>query len=235
MTVEEILSELSSLSSPSTKKVLMNHGAKEPFFGVKVGDLKTIQKRIKTNHQLALQLYDSGVSDAMYLAGLISDPPKMTKAQLQTWVKKAYWYMLSEYTVPWVTAESRFAVPLALEWIKSPKEGIAAAGWSTYSSFLAINPDDSLDLGEIETLLSRIPKELPNSKNRVRNVMNGFLIAVGSYVAPLTENAKTTAKAIGKVIVDMGNTDCKVPDALASIEKVEGMGRVGVKRKTAMC
>lgn len=235
MTVEEILSELSSLGSPSTKKVLMNHGAQEPFFGVKISDLKPIQKRIKKNHELSLELYDSGISDAMYLAGLISDPPKMTKAQLQKWVKNAYWYMLSEYTVPWVAAESRYAIPLALEWMNSSKEGIAAAGWSTYSSFVAINPDDQLDLTEIQTLLSRIPKALPKAENRVRNAMNAFVLAVGCYVAPLTENAKTTAKAIGKVQVDMGNTACKVPDALKYIEKAEGMGRVGVKRKTAMC
>lgn len=235
MTVEEILSELSSLGSPSTKKVLMNHGAKEPFFGVKIGDLKPIQRRIKKNYELSLELYDSGISDAMYLAGLISDPPQMTKAQLQTWVKKAYWYMLNEYTVPWVTAESRFAVPLALQWIKSSKEGIAAAGWSTYSSFVAINPDQKLDLAEIEALLSGIPEGLPKAENRVRNTMNGFVIAVGCYVAPLTEKAKATARAIGKVQVDMGNTDCKVADAVAYIDKVERMGRVGPKRKTAMC
>jgi 3-methyladenine DNA glycosylase AlkD len=235
MSAQDILRELSALGSPATKKVLMNHGAKEPFYGVKVGDLKSIQKRIKKNHELALELYDSGVSDAMYLAGLIAEPEKMTKAQLQKWVKSAYWHMLQEYTVAWVAAESRFGVELANEWMKSPKEGIAAAGWSTYSSFVAITPDKDLDLDEIEQLLIRIPKELPKAENRVRHTMNGFVIAVGGYVIPLVSKAKAAAKALGKVEVNMGGTACKVPDALAYIEKAESSGRLGVKRKTAMC
>ena len=62
-----------------------------------------------------------------------------------------------------------------------------------------------------------------------------FVIAVGGYVAALTAKAKAAAKAIGPVDVDMGDTACKVPDAFAYITKIETMGRVGKKRKTAMC
>lgn len=180
-------------------------------------------------------LYDSGISDAMYLAGLIAEPEKMTKAQLQKWVKQAYWHMLSEYTVAWVTSESRFAVELAKEWMKSPNEMIAAAGWSTYASYVSLTPDEDLDLAEIEKLLARIPKDLPKAANRVRYTMNGFIISVGEYVAPLLAKAKATAKAVGKVEVDMGGTACKVPEALGYIEKIESMSRVGKKKKTAMC
>jgi 3-methyladenine DNA glycosylase AlkD len=122
MTATEIIAELKSLGRESIKKVLIKHGAREPFFGVKVEDLKKIQKRIKTNHPLALELYDSGISDAMYLAGLIADDVKMTKKDLQNWVEQAYWYMLSEYTVPWVAAGSKHGRELALEWIESDKE-----------------------------------------------------------------------------------------------------------------
>ncbi len=229
MTAKDILKELSGLGSPSIKKLHLNHGAKEPLFGVKVGDLKPIQKRIKKNHELALDLYDSGVSDAMYLAGLIAEPEKMTKPQLHKWVKAANWHMLSEYTVPWVTAESRFAKELAIEWIKSPEEGVASSGWSTYSSFVAITQDQDLDLAEIERLLARIPKELPKAANRVRHTMNGFIIAVGTHVIPLVAKAKAAAKAVGKVEVEMGGTACKVPDALRQHRKGRDRGQTGGK------
>ena len=99
MTVSEILEQIKELGSDQTKKIFTNHGAKEPFYGVKVADLKVIQKKVKKNHDLAMQLFDSGVSDAMYLAGLVAEPKKMTKAQLQKWAKQATWYMISEYTV----------------------------------------------------------------------------------------------------------------------------------------
>ena len=70
MTAAEVLKELKALGNPATKKMLMNnHGVQEPCFGVKIGDMKPIQKRIKTDQPLALELYDSGNYDAMYLAG----------------------------------------------------------------------------------------------------------------------------------------------------------------------
>ena len=72
MTAREIISELKSLGSENYKKLLMtNHGVKEPCFGVKIGDMKGVQKRVKKDYQLALDLYDTGNYDAMYLAGLI--------------------------------------------------------------------------------------------------------------------------------------------------------------------
>lgn len=72
-TVTKIIEELKRLGTESVKKVLRNHGVQEPLFGVKIGDLKKIQKRIKKDYQLALDLYETGVYDAMYLAGLIAD------------------------------------------------------------------------------------------------------------------------------------------------------------------
>ncbi len=89
MTVREVVEELKALGAESVKKVLRNHGVREPFFGVKIGDMKKIQKRIKTDYQLALELYDTGNYDAMYLAGLIADDVKMTRKDLNHWVRKA--------------------------------------------------------------------------------------------------------------------------------------------------
>src|ERR1043166_5519378 len=107
MTVTEIVEELRSLGSEPIKRVLMKHGAQEPFFGVKVEDLQKVRKKIGVNYELALELYGTGISDAMYLAGLIADDARMTKKDLQRWADGAYWYSLSEYTVPWVAAGSK--------------------------------------------------------------------------------------------------------------------------------
>src|ERR1700723_636157 len=91
MTAKEILAELKPLGRESYKRLLMNnHGIKEPFFGVAVSELKKFQKRIKKDYQLALDLYDTGNYDAMYLAGLIADDERMTREDLQRWGEKAY-------------------------------------------------------------------------------------------------------------------------------------------------
>ena len=69
----EVMQELSALGSPSIKKTLVRHGAPEPLFGVKIGDLKPLQKKLKGQQQLAMELYATKNSDAMYLAGLIAN------------------------------------------------------------------------------------------------------------------------------------------------------------------
>jgi len=235
MTSEQIVQELKSLGQDSYKKVLLNHGIQEPCYGVKIEEMKKIQKRIKKDYQLALDLYDTGIYDAMYLAGLIADDSKMTSKDLQRWVEKANNATVCGYTVPWVAAESNHGRELALKWIESKKEDIATAGWATLSSLVAIKDDSELDLAELKQLLQRVQKTIHDQPNRVRHVMNGFVIAVGSYVKALTALALQTAAKIGSVSVEMGGTACKVPDAAAYIKKVQQRGAIGKKRKTAKC
>ena len=235
MTAKEIVQELKSLGSETYKKLMLNHGAKEPIYGVKIEYLKEIQKRVKKDYQLALDLYDTGISDAMYLAGLIADDAMMTKNDLQRWVEQADFPMIGEYTVPWVAAGSPHGRELGLKWIDSKKEGIAAAGWSTLGSLVSIKDDAELDLAELKQLLNRVANTIHEQPNRVRYVMNGFVIGVGSYVKSLTDHALKTAAKIGNVTVDMGGTACKTPDAAEYIKKVQQRGTIGKKRKSAKC
>ena len=235
MSCEDLVDELRALGTESIKRVLMKHGAQEPFFGVKVEALQKLRKRIGMDYKLALELYDTGISDAMYLAGLIADDAKMTKKDLQTWADGAYWYMLSEFTVPWVASGSKHGRTLALKWIDSKKERLASAGWATLSTIAATTPDEELDIAEYKKLLERAGKTIHNQPNRVKYVMNSFVIAVGSYLADLTALAEKTAKAIGKVHVNMGDTSCNVPSAYDYIQKVKSRSAIGLKRKSAKC
>ncbi len=235
MTAAEIVNQLKPLGSEAYKKVLKNHGIPEPLFGVKVEELKKIQKRIKKDYQLALDLYDTGIYDAMYLAGLIADDARMTRKDLNRWLQKATCPTLLEYTVPWVAAESEHGHELALEWIESAKESVASAGWATLVSLVAIKDDADLNMAELKKLLQRVEKTIHEQPNRVCYVMNGFVIAVGSYVSELTTTAIQTATRIGPVTVEMDGTACKVPFAPEAIEKVHKRGAIGKKRKTAKC
>lgn len=235
MTAAEIVQQLKPLGSESIKKVLLKHGIQEPVFGVKVEELKKFQKRIKKDYQLALDLYDTGIYDAMYLAGLIADDLKMTKKDLQHWVDQATCNALCGSTVSWVAAESLHGWDLAREWIESKKEHVAVTGWATLSSLVGIKDDTELDLAELKRLLLRVQKTLPKEPNRVRYAMNCFVICLGTYVQPLSDLALQTAQKIGEVSVDVGDTSCKVPYAPDYIEKVRKRGTIGKKRKTAKC
>jgi 3-methyladenine DNA glycosylase AlkD len=235
MTLEQVMSELAAKGSESTKRIFLRHGAKEPFFGVKIADLKIIQKKIRGDQALALKLYQTGNSDAQYLAGLVADGRKMTSAQVHTWAEKASWNMIAGSIVPAIAVEHPDAVPLALKWIDSPEENVTVAGWSTLGGLASVVPDEQLPIKLFSALLDRVAKTLAGAPGRVRYAMNHFVIACGTYVEPLADKAIATARKLGRVEVDMGETDCKVPDAESYILKCRRGGAVAPKRKTMRC
>lgn len=235
MTTTEVLTELEGYGDAQTKKTLMTHGAQEPLFGVKIADLKKILKKTKKNHELSLELYKTGNSDAMYLAGLMADETKITEKDLDEWVKNAYWLYLNEYAVPWVASETPFGFSIGLKWITSNDENTICAGWSTLSNYASVHPDEKLDLKKYSELLDFVEKNIHSSPNRVKRSMNAFVIAIGSFVKELNEKALETAKNIGKVEVILAGTACKTPLATEYIIKIVNAGKVGNKRKSARC
>lgn len=235
MTLDEVMAALAAKGSESTKRIFLKHGAREPFFGVKVADLKVIAKKIKGDQALALQLYSTGNGDAQYLAGMVADGRKMTRAQLASWAKNASWNMVASTIVPWVASEHPEGAGLAREWVDARKELVAVAGWKSLGALAAVIPDDQLPLKEYALLLDRVVKSMPTAPDDVRYAMNVFVIACGSYLAPLGPKAIATARKVGRVEIDMGDTACQVPDAEAYILKARRGAPIAPKRKTVRC
>jgi 3-methyladenine DNA glycosylase AlkD len=235
MNVKQVLDELKGLGSEQIRKIFLKHGVEEPLYGVKIEELKKFQKKIKKDHGLSLGLFDSGIADAQYLAGLIADENKITPDDLRHWAANARGAMVREYTVPWVASESPHGWELALEWIASKDEDLQVAGWSTLSNVISLRPDTELDLKKIKSLLQVVKRDIHKALNRVRYVMNGFVISAGTYISSLTDECQAIGKAIGKVSVEMNGTACKVPYSPEYIQKSIDRGSIGKKKKMARC
>ena len=234
LTIEEIVAQLKEMGNEGTARVLRNHGAHDPCLGVKIGDMKPLRKQLKKNYSLSLELYATGIYDAMYLAGLIAEPERMTKKDLTSWVKIAS-KPIAAYVVGPIAAGSPVGFAQALVWIKSKKEIENIAGWATASAAASIHPDDELDLDEYRRLLTEVEDKIATVKDAVRYQMNSFVISVGSYISSFTDTAIKAGHRIGVLKVDMGNTECHVPFAPDYIQKIKARGSIGKKRKSAMC
>lgn len=233
--VATVVEQLQALGLESYRNTLRKHGAQEPVFGVKIEEMKKLMKPYKNDLAFACALFDTGIYDAQYMAGLLADGRQMSVAQLQHWVATANSHGIREYSVAWVAAESGHAVELALDWIASGDADIAATGWCTLSSYVAITDDANLDMDLLKKLLKKVQAEIHQAPNRVCYCMNAFVIALGSYVSELSTAALQAGQAIGEVTVDVGDTACKVPFAPDYINKVAQRGSLGKKRKTAKC
>ncbi len=235
MEFQEVMDFLESKGNESTCKIYKKHGAPENMFGVKVSDLKIIQKKIKIDHDLAMELFDTGNSDAMYFAGLIADPKQFSEKDFEKWAKNSLWYMIAEYAVAWNLGESDLWMNLCLKWINSEDEKLEEVAWAALGCGLGYVLSDEIDVNVHKKLLARVEKEIHSSFNRTKYTMNNYVIALGAAVPELTELCKQVGERIGKVDVNVGDTACKVPLIKPYIEKIEARGNVGKKKKTLKC
>ncbi|MGV7206362.1 DNA alkylation repair protein [Oxalobacteraceae bacterium A2-2] len=224
MDAGQIVQQLEQLGQAAYKQTLMKHGVLDPVYGVKIEALKDFQKAIKKDYQMALDLYDTGIYDAMYLAGLIADDQAMSKDDLRHWAASARSAPISLYTVPWVAAQGLHGRELALEWIESDRPGIAMAGWATLSGLVALTDDAGLDLAELRALMQRVRGAIATQPAALASAMSGFVAAVGGYVPPLTQAALDISTGIQQL--------ASVP---ATLEKMQKRGAIGKKRKTVKC
>jgi 3-methyladenine DNA glycosylase AlkD len=219
MNLAEVMKELEALGTAQNRKVYARHGA-DPnnMFGVSFANLYAMQKKIKRDHALALQLWETGNQDAQVLATLIADPQAMTDQQAEAWAKSFSHYGHAEMFSRFFWS-SPLARKKADKWHKAKGEWVASAGWSLLA-VLALN-DRSLPDDYFMHYLDLIKNGIHQQKNRVRHEMNNALIAIGLRNEKLEKQALAVAAAIGKVEVDHGATGCKTPDAAEYIKKAQ--------------
>src|SRR5260370_31237438 len=135
MTVASVMAELKKKGTAQTRKIYGRHGMDpERALGVSSADMKLIAKSIKGEQALAVALYRTGIMEAMYVAGMVASGAKMSAEELHVWAESsAGLQMIAEHTVPWVTVENAHGPELAVRWMGSKTEHVAAAGWCSYS------------------------------------------------------------------------------------------------------
>lgn len=230
MTAKEVMAALEKAGTAQNRKVYPRHGIGGAMFGVSFASLRTLAKAIKTDHALARALWATGNHDARMLATMIADPADASAAELESWAKALDNYVITD-AFSGYAAKTPLVRELAKKWSAAKDEWVGRAGWRLYAH-LAMD-EAGLPDAEFEALLATISRDIHESKNRVRDAMNGALIAVGARNPNLTRKALDAAKRIGAVEVDHGETGCKTPDAAAYIERMLAHKKNAAARKPA--
>lgn len=216
MTLDEVMATLEKAGSAQTKKTYLRHGAKEPLFGVQFATLKDLSKKLRTNHDLACALWDTGNFDARNLAVKLADPAQMTPARLDAWARANDVPMCVSYVAA-LASEGPHGLARAEAWLRAADVVTRGTGWSLVGA-LAMRDEVTADawflarLAEIERTIKAVP-------NAERGTMNQALIAIGGRSAALRKAVAAAAKRIGPVDVDHGDTACKTPDAREYVDK----------------
>lgn len=235
MEIQSILDELQSMASERIKKYYVGQGAEEPLFGSPTGAMKSILKRTGKNQALAEALYETGNYDAMYFAGVIAEPLKMSSADFERWISKAYFYMISDFIVAVTLSEAPIAQDVADRFIASGEDLAMSAGWSCYEWLLGSRKDAEFDQDKLSRMLETVGSSITRQPDNTRQAMNRFVIATGLSFKPLHAEASLTAERIGDVTIVRKGKTISLQNAFESIAKEVEKGRVGFKRKHVRC
>ena len=221
MEFKTVIQELEDLGTEQNRKIYRRHGVGEDLFGVSFGNIRKLQKRIKNDHALALELWSTGNHDARILATMIADP-KMIQEEgprqdwLESWAADLDNYIIADAFAEFVSKIAA-AREQAERWSQSEEEWIGRVGWTIIAKIAM--KDRTLPDEYFEELLPTIEAGIHTGENRVRDAMNSALIAIGIRNEKLQERAMLAAGNIGKVEVDHGATGCVTPDAASYILK----------------
>ncbi len=183
-TVAEVLAELAALEDPKTRAVNERHGDDH---GVNLGKLRALAKRLKTQQELALQLWEADTTAARLLAILICRPKAFESAELDTLLRQADTPKVHDWLVNYVVKKSPHTEELRLAWFADPEPAVASAGWALTTERVAKKPE-GLDLAG---LLDVIDAEMKDAPDRLQWAMNHCLAQIG------IEHPEHRARAIG--------------------------------------
>ncbi len=192
-------------------------------FGCAMGDIRTLAKKIKTDHALALQLWKTGNIDAQLLAILLMKPKSLSAAELDKLVRTARFAWVADWLNAYIVKEQPPAdkETLRIKWMEDKDGWAARAGWNLTASNIGKGAD-GLDLS---ALLDRIEVEMPDAPPETQWTMNNTLMAIGIQHAKHRKRAIAIGEKIGLYKdwpVSKGCTPPYAPIAINEIVKRQG-------------
>lgn len=175
MTLDQALTQLKALTNEKVLQMNKKNGAHDNQFGVKLGDIRTVANKIKTNHALGLELWETGNIDARLLATLIMVPKNFSTDDLDSMVRSIQFTYESEWLYSYIIKLHPGKEELRKKWMTSTDPMSARLGWSLTSGRIAREPE-GLD---IAALLDRIETEMPVANPLVQWTMNSALAQIG--------------------------------------------------------
>lgn len=221
MTKNEILAMLYDLGNEKRKQMYIKNGAGENTYGVLLGELRKIAKQLGKNHELALELWQSGNTDAQWLACMLFDAKKLSLDEVRNMVSELTYFDIIDKFVGEVVCNHKEADILAEEWSVSSKDNLGRAGWKLIVHKIS---SGKLTNNVLEKFLATIELELQTTTPGKQWAMNHALCEIGICYPQYTERCITLGETLGVY------RDLKVPKGCTSAYAPNWIG-VGIEKR----
>lgn len=193
MNLEETLKQLEALGNVKMRAQNTRHGAGDNQFGVRRGELRKLAKKIKTNHELAMALWETGNIDARFLATLLIKPETLSAEEMDRMVRSVTFVEVANWLNSYVVKHHPDKETLRQGWMATDDPMAARAGWQLTAGRVVKSPE-GLDLA---ALLDRIESEMGSAAPEVQWTMNCTLAEIGIHFPDHRERALAIGEALG--------------------------------------
>jgi 3-methyladenine DNA glycosylase AlkD len=199
-TKADVLAELRALANPANVAGMARYGINVDTvnaFGVSAPVLQALARRIGRNHDLAAELWESGLHEGMILASLIDDPALVTVGQMERWVAGFDSWDVCDCTCSKLFDRTPFAWKKAVAWSRRKEEFVKRAGFVLMAA-LAVHDKRAPD-GRFLAFLPSIERQATDERNFVRKAVNWALRQIGKRNRRLNKAAIATARRIRQI------------------------------------
>lgn len=193
MTLKETLLQLENLSDEKTRSYNTKNGVGDKQYGVKLGDIRKVAKKIKSNQKLSLELWKTENFDAQMLAILIIKPEELSSEELDAMVRTLKYDRVADWLNAYVVKLHPDKESLRQKWMKDKNPMAARAGWDQTSQRVVKNPE----MVDIPELLDRIEKEMSIAAPEAQWTMNFTLAEIGIHHAAHRHRAIEIGEKLG--------------------------------------
>lgn len=227
MTHKQVMKELESHADEKVRLRYERDGAGDNVFGTPMGPVRALAKTLGTQHDLGLELWETGNYEARVLACMVLDPKQLTEKAARGMLESLEHFMLADEFVSRVLVYAPVAPALQARWMESKKELPRRSGWKLLGGRIGRGLETDLDE---DAVFARIEKELPAAPLRVKEGMNFCLVWMGIHLPKQRKTAIAIGERLGRWDprpVPKGCTSSYAPEwiaahlALKSGEKTE--------------
>jgi 3-methyladenine DNA glycosylase AlkD len=222
-TVQEILEKLKREGSQKDVKGMAKVGiTTKQVFGVRIPVLRSLAKKIGTNHQLALNLWQIDSRETRILAGMVADPKQTTDTLLENWALDFNYWEIVDQTIMNLIEKLPSAYEKALAWTKREEEFVKRAGYVIIAR-LAVSDKKAVD-ERFEAFLPIIEQGVTDDRTMVKKAVNWALRQIGKRNKELHKKALVTANKI--LAIDNPSAQWIAKDAIKELEDKKIINRI---------
>ena len=195
---QAILNQLIALANPASVAGMARYGINpQNTLGISIPVLRQMAKETGKDHQLAQELWDSGIHEARILAAYIDDPKQVTEDQMERWASDLDSWDLCDQLCNNLFDRVPYTYSKILDWCARKETFVKRAGFVLMAT-LAVH-DKHLNEDQLEKFLPIILGEATDERNYVKKAVNWALRQIGKRNRSLNLRAIQTATQIAQI------------------------------------